>query len=587
MSKSSIKAPAEPAVRYQPSREAVAKRDLGHTRVSRAVALFMSILFIVVILAVPLIQHGIGLKQQRASGRSDALSFYSEFKGTPSDISRAMQKADTPFNKILAANSALLKRMQSYQSRLDDTCFLTMHTRAPVQSLLLRLGTGNEKVCIGREGWLFYEPGVSSLTGPAFLDPYQLTRRSRSSSGSLVALQPNPVTAILDFRDQLQRLGIELMLLPTPSKASIHPEKLSGRISGVTTALHNPSYAEFVEAMKSRGIAVLDPGPLMLKMAESTGEMQYLATDTHWTPDAMQNTARALAMMIERDCAELLAESDVVVNSRTPVTVTNSGDIAAMLALPEGDTAYRPEVVTIQQVRDRGNDLWQPAAESPVLLLGDSFANIYSVEAMGWGESAGFAAQLSTALRIPVSQISRNDAGAWATRSMLAQELARGRNPLQGVKLVVWEFAERELAKGDWRIIELPAASTNVSRRANTKHVWHNISGTVSAVSDPPDPNAAYRDYIMQVHLTDISSSGDADATVPESCVINFFGMRHRKILPISRCRNGDKLALKIISYSTVESRYKPLKSGELEDPMLLLENDLYWAIPVAPAAGE
>ena len=44
--------------------------------------------------------------------------------------------------------------------------------------------------------------------------------------------------------------------------------------------------------------------------------------------------------------------------------------------------------------------------------------------------------------------ILRNDAGAFATRELLGQELAQGRDRLEGKRLVIWEFAVRELATG-------------------------------------------------------------------------------------------------------------------------------------------
>lgn len=90
-----------------------------------------------------------------------------------------------------------------------------------------------------------------------------------------------------------------------------------------------------------------------------------------------------------------------------------------------------------------------------MLLLGDSFANIYALGSMGWGASAGLAEQLALALNRPVDAIRRNDAGAHATREMLALELARGCNRLAGKKVVVWEFAARELAQGDWKFLDL------------------------------------------------------------------------------------------------------------------------------------
>ena len=47
--------------------------------------------------------------------------------------------------------------------------------------------------------------------------------------------------------------------------------------------------------------------------------------------------------------------------------------------------------------------------------------------------------------------------GADRSRAELANELVIGRDRLAGKKLVVVQFAARELSVGDWRVINLPA----------------------------------------------------------------------------------------------------------------------------------
>ena len=68
---------------------------------------------------------------------------------------------------------------------------------------------------------------------------------------------------------------------------------------------------------------------------------------------------------------------------------------------------------------------WRPDPTADVLLLGDSFTNIFSLEAMGWGTAAGLAEQLSFVLGRPVDRLVQNANGAFATREALARELAR------------------------------------------------------------------------------------------------------------------------------------------------------------------
>src|SRR5205814_3361522 len=99
---------------------------------------------------------------------------------------------------------------------------------------------------------------------------------------------------------------------------------------------------------------------------------------------------------------------------------------------------------------------WRASKDANILLLGDSFSNIFSLGALGWGESAGFAEHLSRALGgVPLDCILGTSDGAFATREILGRAVARGRDRLAGKKLVIWEFAARELAFGDWKMLDM------------------------------------------------------------------------------------------------------------------------------------
>ena len=58
---------------------------------------------------------------------------------------------------------------------------------------------------------------------------------------------------------------------------------------------------------------------------------------------------------------------------------------------------------------------------------------------------------MALALGRPVDVLSQNDSGAYASRKLLSEALGAGEDRLAGKKVVVWEFASRELAVGDWK----------------------------------------------------------------------------------------------------------------------------------------
>jgi hypothetical protein len=99
------------------------------------------------------------------------------------------------------------------------------------------------------------------------------------------------------------------------------------------------------------------------------------------------------------------------------------------------------------------HEFWQLAQNSEILLLGDSFTNIYRLEGSGWGRAVRFAEQLSEQLPAPVDLLAKNDNGTYVTRQMLTAELGRGHDRLAGKRVVIWELAERELAFGCWKLL--------------------------------------------------------------------------------------------------------------------------------------
>ena len=104
--------------------------------------------------------------------------------------------------------------------------------------------------------------------------------------------------------------------------------------------------------------------------------------------------------------------------------------------------------------------------------MGDSFCNIYSLAEMGWGDSAGFAEHLSLALGQPIDRLVINAGGAYSARQELVRQLASGRDRLAGKRVVLYQFAARELAFGDWKLFDLPAASAPRPRSLRQAGNW-------------------------------------------------------------------------------------------------------------------
>ncbi|MGH8639394.1 MAG: alginate O-acetyltransferase AlgX-related protein, partial [Burkholderiales bacterium] len=305
---------------------------------------------------------------------------------------------------------------------------------------------------------LFNLQGKPSRSGKTIVDPLSIYADAvldaylavDGRDPSLVEPQPDPREAMVRFHHELRTRGIMLVVMPTPLKPAVHPEMLAARYTDLTGALHNPSYGRFVEDLRHAGVVVFDLSDA-LAGARRSGP-QYLVTDSHWRPETMEGAAELLGEFISAN-VHLPAASDPGFRLDR-AEVRNTGDIARMLDLSTDAPLFPSESAWVQRVLQADGSPWRPSPGADVLLMGDSFSNIYSLESMGWGTSAGFAEQLALTLRRPVDRLVQNDQGAFATRAMLR----RAPDRLNGKRVVVYQFAARELAFGDWKVIPLPAA---------------------------------------------------------------------------------------------------------------------------------
>jgi alginate O-acetyltransferase complex protein AlgJ len=241
--------------------------------------------------------------------------------------------------------------------------------------------------------------------------------------------------------------------------------------------------------------------------------------------------------------------------------IDGRGDLAALLAFPQPR-----ESVTIHPVSFSNGQPWSPTGSSEVLWLGDSFSNIYSAGPMGWGEAAGFAEQFSFALGRPCDAIRRNDNGTYATRQMLADELAAGRDRLKGKKLVIWQFATRELSEGDWKLITLKLAAPQQRHMIvpPAGESWI-ISGVVAEKgASPPPGNVAYRDHVMAVLLNPIQVEGHA---ATGQAIVYLRTMIDGRLTPAAGLRVGDRVRVRVRDWSDVARQYEFIHRSDLPSP--------------------
>lgn len=568
-------------------RETMAMRDLGTTQISPWHARTLVSMFLLSIVLTPAIEL-VGLIRSRGTLSETLMVWIGNVQAEdrlsrPEDSERLGAELNE-WQRILRANADMSSRLASLEQMMSRQSWPVSFFQ-PVQPALVRLlGLNTQSVSPGRDQWLFYVPDLEHLIGPGFL------KDSRSGQPwSNPGQSDLPIRIILDFHHQLSERGIRLVVMPVPAKPAIHPEALSQRYStGLEEPLENRSFAAFRSALQEAGVAVVDLSPQLFRTAGSGSNGAYLKTDTHWSPESVVKSADILADWIEDNVEELTVRRSY---ASEQLLHTGTGDLALMLSGGKGSRWYPAEEVELRRITSADSDkVYSERCE--ILLMGDSFANIYSLPEMNWGESAGLVEQLSYALGRPVDRIAQNHDGAIATRRGLARELAREPERFEKIKLVIWQFAARELSIGNWQPVQLPPVQLQplsplessgvglppellASAEDGTRLVTVQI---ISKANLPQPGQVPYRDALLALEAMVLDDSS-SEAT---RGVIYVWGMRDNHWLPAASLRAGQRLSLRLTDWSVVEDRLGRFARAELDDPEFeLLDVPTYYGEPV------
>jgi acetyltransferase AlgX (SGNH hydrolase-like protein) len=388
-----------------------------HTR------LFLTIAFLLIIFGVGLFQAGLELSRGE---RPQCLEL---FRRAPS--------ADN---------------LRTYEEDLEDASLIVQALRAPMQHLqFATLRDTGEKALLGRDGWFFFKPGVQYLTQP----PKQQAQSFQAgpvANRTEAESQQDPLAAIVSFRDMLAERGIHLLVLPAPGKASVYPDMLTSRALDAQDAV-NPETVQLLDNLKAAGVEVVNLFDLFKQSRQDESNSPlYLAQDTHWSPEGMHLAAQTVAQRL-LDLGWV--EEGTTSYTLEPAPLRRHGDVIRMMNAPRIEQTFAPEEVRCAQVVTPGTGApYTDSTESDILVLGDSFLRIYETDEPG---SAGFIAHLAHALGTPLASIV-NDGGA---STLVRQQLYSKPELLEGKKVVIWEFVERDIRFGTegWQDVPLPKAS--------------------------------------------------------------------------------------------------------------------------------
>ncbi|MEM0967375.1 MAG: hypothetical protein AAGJ81_14605 [Verrucomicrobiota bacterium] len=388
------------------NREQEAWDELERSSVSKASRWFLVCFFLLSLFAI------FGFDLWKTYGPRDAVLVFTE-------RSRPILEDASMGKKVLDWNDEVLADIGSFEDQIADESILRKTVPAYQWLFLEVLHTsGTGRVLLGNGNWYFLKEGVESSLGWGI--PGELREAD---------------WAVRRVAGRLAELDIQLVLLPIPGKASIQPAQFSNRFERAETVPTLPDYDEVYKAWDQLpGVSVVRADQI-LAARTNRGEVSFLERDTHWNPEGLHAVLERLV-------------------SEVPKNSPNGGDFAADEFSGEGDLTRMMDLPADTVPRERVQrtvvqDERQWTTEAEVYFLGDSFAAIYSDEALGWGENAGLKDQLPVRLDEPVEFfINYGDPVGDPTR-----QLERRLDQIsleQAPRVVIWQFAERFLSQGAW-----------------------------------------------------------------------------------------------------------------------------------------
>ncbi len=407
----------------------------------------------------------------------------------------------------LFRHAPTVKNLRGFEQALEDNWWGQDSIRPWMQrGMFLGLRDTGSKALEGRDGWMFYRPGIQYLT--------EENRAEIEGTDSIWASSPtgqtrrgSVVRAIVQYRDQLRDRGVELLVVPVPSKAAVYPDRLTHRFADYPDEFRSPT-EDLLEELGQQGVPTVNLFDAFRRARQNDSALgpskaYYLAHDTHWTPEGAKVAAQAVAQSL----CEVGWTSEYPFSYTTrEARVARRGDILDMMSVAGLSERYRAEEVRCEQILDplvgpmvplpsardgrfKNDHLIDTSMESSVLLLGDSFCRIYqsaepaslgaiieveSDEALtdtdnGTGDnseitekrkkpllpgSAGFPSLLAYELKSPVDYLVSDGGAATDVR----QRLSVDPEMLENKRIVIWEFAERDVRYGQagWSDVPLP-----------------------------------------------------------------------------------------------------------------------------------
>lgn len=304
-------------------------------------------------------------------------------------------------------------------------------------------GLGNELAYSGLDGWYFPREEFSYVNAGPFWGEHA---GSASKAPSLDLADPLP--AILNFHEQLREKGVDLILVPVPPKLLVYPDKVQSGLE----ARSLESTAAFYDALRKKGIQIVDLLPVFQEERIRQGKLLYCKTDSHFSGYGCVVTAREIVKAMQNQ-STLTDSPGQPCQTRWDI-VNVMGDLA-----PGHVSAEPVDLRFVGTAQDQSLRPLEPDPDSRILLLGDSHCLVFSVGDDMHTRGAGLPDQLACQLGQPVDLLGVRGSGSTPARLNLFRRTKRNPSYWDSKSVVIWCFAAREFTESPtgWRSLPITA----------------------------------------------------------------------------------------------------------------------------------
>lgn len=280
---------------------------------------------------------------------------------------------------------------------------------------LVVFNEGKSGVIIGEDGWLFSSEEI-----------YHPVNHKDNYS--------NNVNFISWADKKLKNHGIELVILPLPSKSRLYDKYLKNKQS---SRIHKDNYHSFINDLENLDIHNINSMEAM--STNAIDDSLFFKTDTHWTPLGAFKIAQIAAANIK---SKRLHASATNIQFKTELSEATSisGDLTNFLPLSPWLDSLKPAKEAINKyqtyaINDETSDIFgdysKPNPSESIALVGTSYSK---------NSNWNFDGALKQSLSHDVINYAQEGVGPLQPMQNFIANLANTPSPS---KLVVWEIPER------------------------------------------------------------------------------------------------------------------------------------------------